>query len=183
MLCAVLILAACGGSAATSPTSTASPVAPGPTEAAAGTSTATSALAATASAPASPSAWRADVASQACSLITTTELVALTGAVLALPDVGSPGQCSWSLQTKSGQFSSLSLMTYGPGAVATLRALIVSKTGTPIDQVVDGGTYPAAGQSYTLINGGGFSLILSGAIDKPADQALKDISVSIAKLL
>ena len=57
------------------------------------------------------------------------------------------------------------------------------KTSTPIDQVVDGGNCAAAGQFYALINGGGFSLVLSGAIDKPSDQALKDIGTSIAKLL
>lgn len=176
---ATLLVAACGGGVTATPTPAATPAAPGPTETiAAGSQPAPSAVP-----PATPAAWKAAVASQACGLITTSDLAALTGAVRALPNVGNPGQCSWSLQMTSGQFSSLSLMTYGPGAVAALRALIVSRTGTPIEQVVDGGTYAVAGQLYTLINGGGFSLILTGALDKPADQALKDISTSIAKLL
>ena len=178
-LAATVIVAACGGPAVATTTPTTAPVTPGQTESGAATSTAAPSAAATTEA----AAWKAAVASQACGLITTKDLAGLTGAAMALPNVGNPGQCSWSLQTTSGQFSSLSLTTYGPDRVAALRARIASKTGTTADQVVDGRSYAVAGELDTLIDGGGFSLILSGAIDKPADQALKDIGASIARLL
>lgn len=175
-----MVCAACGGGATATTAASAATTAPVATAAPAASAASTPAP--TVAPLATAAAWRTAVASQACGLITTKDLVTFTGAVRALPNVGNQGQCSWSLQTMAGTFSSLSLTTYSPDRIAELRTRIASKTGKPIDQLVDG-TYTVAGESDTLIHGGGFSLILSGAIDRPADHALKDIAGAISALL